>query len=108
MSLPIMSTKIDDLDDPYRDSELPKNIHLKNPNTSNISLDIIKPDLSINNFFCEKNLIILFIIILSCLPESKTIISNIIPTNYNNNIVIIIAQIISIYIIYIILSNIFS
>lgn len=104
-----MSTNIDDIIDPVllntemrekSDNIIEHSPNLKqhNENTSNIQVNVEK--VSNTDIFNERNLLLIFIILLAGLPHSNRLLTSIIPFRYQNVILINIIKAVLLFVIY--------
>lgn len=102
-----MSTNIDDIVDPVllddtingnKNSDNSLNLKQQSDNTSNIKVNVEKA--SNNDIFNEKNILLIFIVLLAGLPQGNKLLASIIPYKYQNIIIINIIKAVVLFTLY--------
>jgi hypothetical protein len=80
-------------------------LKVKNPNVSNIKANVSVQKTLTDTFFTESNILLIIIIIIAGLPQTNNVMLQIIPKNFQNDILINVLKAIILCVIYVVIIN---
>jgi len=80
-------------------------LKVKNPNVSNIKANVSVQKTLTDTFFTESNILLIIIIIIAGLPQTNNVMLQIIPKNFQNDILINVLKAIILGVIYVVIIN---